>query len=683
MDRSNFFDTQVVLSSDLTGLEDAIEAALGRMGVDHLALLKGVLSGMAVTLGSGFNLNVSAGIAYDATTGKPQRIAIPSNQFLNLGTDLSGVSVVPTTVGQSRKVLFCVKFLRFDSNSRTQADGSSSPYTSREGFSLFVVNGTATAGTPAYPAVGSDAVILAGATVAYGDIAFTALDASPRQEGYWQDASAAGVGLPLGIKDAILALSGATLGNLQVTATGVGFQIRVNQGFANFGDKAARLTLRQFMTLTQPSAGQYNTALVYLDSNGVAQVVYGTASGVTYPAAPSHTIGVPLAEVQLRGTGLPSPSAVLAGDILDVRGFVGRSAVQQARQRTVTTATASQTVFDLPWKYTVGNHSLNVFDNGVLVDEADYTETDTDTVTFAVGRTVSHKITFEADIPVGTLAATPHAASHLPGGGDPIDFATALLGFTGMRSENLHVHVDDVTTNDLLIGPFSCVINGVALRTIAETSIATAGLPAIIEGGGAPVPGAFYFLYAYNNGGAVGFHLSTTPPNSGNVFKTGDSGKLYLAAIPAGPGNKLHPLDRRGRTTRYIGRNIAAGAPVLFSASADGLSVGTGFGYAGLGPSANGFADLSSLVPVTTRQALVTAFVLNAPTVATSVGTPVSDTDTSSSWSNLAWTSNAAGTIARFEVVTDSNRRILAVGSYSGGAGAGANTAICVDGFRD
>jgi hypothetical protein len=57
--------------------------------------------------------------------------------------------------------------------------------------------------------------------------------------------------------------------------------------------------------------------------------------------------------------------------------------------------TGSTTVFDLPFTYTPGSGSVLVFSGGVLmIVTSDYTETDTDTITFVSARTTGEIITF-------------------------------------------------------------------------------------------------------------------------------------------------------------------------------------------------------------------------------------------------------------------------------------------------
>jgi hypothetical protein len=57
--------------------------------------------------------------------------------------------------------------------------------------------------------------------------------------------------------------------------------------------------------------------------------------------------------------------------------------------------TGSTTVFDLPFTYTPGSGSMLVFSGGVLmIVTSDYTETDSDTITFVSARTTGEIITF-------------------------------------------------------------------------------------------------------------------------------------------------------------------------------------------------------------------------------------------------------------------------------------------------
>jgi hypothetical protein len=69
--------------------------------------------------------------------------------------------------------------------------------------------------------------------------------------------------------------------------------------------------------------------------------------------------------------------------------------VYQGRQRGTVTATASQTVFTVPFTYSVGANTLDVYIDGVRqILNSSYTETNATTVTFSEGIHVGGKVEF-------------------------------------------------------------------------------------------------------------------------------------------------------------------------------------------------------------------------------------------------------------------------------------------------
>ena len=69
--------------------------------------------------------------------------------------------------------------------------------------------------------------------------------------------------------------------------------------------------------------------------------------------------------------------------------------VYQGKQRGTVTATSGQTVFTVPFTYTVGANNLNVFINGVRqILGSSYTETSTTSVTFSAAVPVTAVVEF-------------------------------------------------------------------------------------------------------------------------------------------------------------------------------------------------------------------------------------------------------------------------------------------------
>jgi polygalacturonase len=81
------------------------------------------------------------------------------------------------------------------------------------------------------------------------------------------------------------------------------------------------------------------------------------------------------------------------------------------------TATAGQTVFDLTLDYIVGANSLAVFVNGSnQIVNVNYTETDSNTVTFLTGLNVGDVVKFSTATPVATNAVDAANVSYTPAG---------------------------------------------------------------------------------------------------------------------------------------------------------------------------------------------------------------------------------------------------------------------------
>ena len=69
--------------------------------------------------------------------------------------------------------------------------------------------------------------------------------------------------------------------------------------------------------------------------------------------------------------------------------------VYQGKQRGTVTATSGQTVFTVPFTYTVGTNNLNVFINGVRqILGSSYTETSTTSITFSAAVPVTAVVEF-------------------------------------------------------------------------------------------------------------------------------------------------------------------------------------------------------------------------------------------------------------------------------------------------
>lgn len=85
-----------------------------------------------------------------------------------------------------------------------------------------------------------------------------------------------------------------------------------------------------------------------------------------------------------------------------------------------------------------------------------------------------------------------------------------------------------VSNTNLTIYPLGAVVIQVAgVWKVYSHTIATTVDPTVISGGLAASTG--YWVYAYNNAGALGFTTSATPPDSGYRYKTGDTGYWFVS----------------------------------------------------------------------------------------------------------------------------------------------------------
>lgn len=80
--------------------------------------------------------------------------------------------------------------------------------------------------------------------------------------------------------------------------------------------------------------------------------------------------------------------------ITDKRSWIATSTIQLGVTKDEFTATAGQTVFNLSFTYSTGTNHILVYSSGLLMRVTDdYTETDSDTITFVDGRSLDENIT--------------------------------------------------------------------------------------------------------------------------------------------------------------------------------------------------------------------------------------------------------------------------------------------------
>jgi hypothetical protein len=87
---------------------------------------------------------------------------------------------------------------------------------------------------------------------------------------------------------------------------------------------------------------------------------------------------------------IDNSTPIVSSWLNDVNNFV-----YQGKQRGTVTATAGQSVFTVPFTYTVGANTLDVYIDGVRqILNSSYTETNSTTVTFSEGVHVGGKVEF-------------------------------------------------------------------------------------------------------------------------------------------------------------------------------------------------------------------------------------------------------------------------------------------------
>jgi hypothetical protein len=87
---------------------------------------------------------------------------------------------------------------------------------------------------------------------------------------------------------------------------------------------------------------------------------------------------------------IDNTTPIVSAWLNDVNNFV-----YQGKQRGTVTATSGQTVFTVPFTYTVGANTLDVYIDGVRqILNSSYTETNSTTVTFSEGVHVGGKVEF-------------------------------------------------------------------------------------------------------------------------------------------------------------------------------------------------------------------------------------------------------------------------------------------------
>jgi hypothetical protein len=133
-----------------------------------------------------------------------------------------------------------------------------------------------------------------------------------------------------------------------------------------------------------------------------------------------------------------------------------------------------------------------------------------------------------------TETATYDATVTVPDDGDARTAASVNTAFQSLADRSKYllgalngfvldaVPVSSVDGATLVVGPIAALqLGGALLSTSINTNFAPGGL----------VANSYYFLYAYNNAGALGLEASTTGPDASGCFKSGDTSRRYLCSF--------------------------------------------------------------------------------------------------------------------------------------------------------
>jgi len=131
------------------------------------------------------------------------------------------------------------------------------------------------------------------------------------------------------------------------------------------------------------------------------------------------------------------------------------------------------------------------------------------------------------------------------------DTALGIAQVPGLMVNPPYVYCDDGV--NIKVGP----IAGMMVSNNPNETLATSGESTITP---TLASSTMYALYAYNNGGAIGFQLpgyGTAPPDGALVFEDGDAAHHFLGVIKTNGSGAIIPFVQHGRSVRYI-RNTAS-----------------------------------------------------------------------------------------------------------------------------
>jgi hypothetical protein len=163
-----------------------------------------------------------------------------------------------------------------------------------------------------------------------------------------------------------------------------------------------------------------------------------------------------------------------------------------------------------------------------------------------------------------------------PADGDDAIADSVNVGFQGVvnRTRYLYTHLTALNglmrggdaarcapgSTDVIVSPLALWLGGVTLSAAGESTVSAAGL----------TPSLWYYLYAYNNAGALAFEISTTAPDAARVFMTGNTTRRYICTLRthnfSGTTRPIPFQMRRGRYV-YRGSGVPTGLLEVLPAS--------------------------------------------------------------------------------------------------------------------
>lgn len=510
MDLKPLPDEYVVDAADWLAIQTNAETADGARVTD-LVGPGGVASGLDLTeqVSPDMTLQLSAGVAYD-TLGR--RLDVPSVQTVNLAADTEGTSTAVGS-GQERYVAIYV------SSSRTNADpyslnGTTVYLTQTESYEILRVAGdSASSGTAIVPAAPTgNPVLLGRVLITHGMTAVRTNDVRLAS-------------VPLLHRNADL-YSDSVARLLEVsTEDPPSMKLVVASGRVNLDGTHMLYAGGTTGTFTAPVSNP-RIDLVALNSAGSLVTITGTEAAT--PTRPSTAGYLPIAFVSLA----VGQTAITDGNIADARPWLQ---AQTARRRYYeATASASQTIINLPFTYVLGAHAIEVAVDGVVYAESQYTETNTSRITLGSALSGGEKITVRAtqvaELEAVALEQVTDDLSGLLAGGDI-------------------AYEDRGATLKLYVSP-------IAMTVIQRQSYTFAGSATSLS---AISANAWRYLYAYVSSGAIATEFSTTAPDEAKVWRDdGARTHRFLGAVRTDSGGIPLMFHRTGGVVLYDRSNLGA-----------------------------------------------------------------------------------------------------------------------------